>query len=1197
MATTQQVRQSQLFAAEDWRVIYTAFTQVNFNAYDFNTIRSSMIDYVRINYPEDFNDWIESSEFVALIDLLAYLGQSLAFRMDLNTRENFLDTAQRRESIFRLARMLSYQPQRSIPASGLLKITAVITNQPVYDSYGNNLQNVQVIWNDQNNPDWFEQFILVINATLNSTNTFGDPAKSGTVNGIETQLYEMNNTAIPTSVVPFTATVAGNTVNMELANASFNEGSQINLANSGNFYEVDPDPSKSWNVIYRTDGNGYSSANTGFFLYFKQGSMQFKDYQCALPVPNRVIDVNADGVNQTDVWVQNIDTSGRVNKKWTKVPSVNGFNVIYNSLEKSIRDIYSVISRDNNGNDQISIRFADGNFGSVPIGIIRVWYRISNNLTYQIRPSDISNQTFAFGYSDNLNNFWNVAFTTNLQYTVNNAQSTESNARIAQNAPQIYYTQDRMVNGEDYNLFPLQDGRILKNKAVNRTYSGQSRYLDMEDPTGSYSDLNVFGTDGILYSENDLNMRDVVNSPGTNTMVVVNTQIQPLLNGSLGSQQQALELKNFFYYNYPRVAIPTGYTWNTITSLTKSCTGAFFSGSKAVQVGSSVPAANPLRYITQGSLVAFSNGKEASMVGIVGDGAGVNLTGKLNNGQGAITASTILSTGDVPVSVISAFRTTLTSTDPNNETSAVASALASHKAFGMRYDTVDCVWKIITADNLSSSDTFSLEFAGNTSSTNKDASWLVKVIWVGTGWRIYSRSLRYIFESVRQTRFYFENTKKIYDPATSTAQLDYISVLAINADPRSGTLDVVAPIIYANSYTIGVSSTVGITKGQRIVGPGIPSDTTVVDVGTGAITISKQTTSGSVDAVLMLYPPSSLGRDYLWEITGQQIYPDGYSDPRSVRLTMWEGENYGIPDDPDEYNEIVDPSDDPSKMLFWGRLTSSDGYQYWQPIIILQSRIYSTPALVPSPTSPDWVEGELVYVISTGVFYQYVSDDLIDVTADHKMRIGRKDISYLWKHYAPTDQRVNPAVMNVIDMYVLTSAYDTDVRNWIATNGSTDAMPIPPTSAELKSEFSNLEDYKQMTDQIVWHPVSYKVLFGSQAVQEYQAKFKVVKTPGTTITDNEVKSLVIQAVNQYFSLSNWDFGQSFFFTELAAYIHQQLATIVGSVVITPLNAQAKFGDLFEITCEADQIFISGARVTDVQIVPALTETTLGITNG
>ena len=75
MAVSQQQRQKQLFAAEDWQVIYTAFTQVNFNAYDFNTIRNAMVEYIRLNYPEDFNDWTESSEFVAIIDLLAYLGQ------------------------------------------------------------------------------------------------------------------------------------------------------------------------------------------------------------------------------------------------------------------------------------------------------------------------------------------------------------------------------------------------------------------------------------------------------------------------------------------------------------------------------------------------------------------------------------------------------------------------------------------------------------------------------------------------------------------------------------------------------------------------------------------------------------------------------------------------------------------------------------------------------------------------------------------------------------------------------------------------------------------------------------------------------------------------------------------------------------------------------------------------------------------
>jgi hypothetical protein len=1124
MTVTQQTRQSQLFAAEDWRVIYTAFTQVNFAAYDFNTIRSAMVDYIRINYPENYNDWIESSEFVALIDLLAYLGQSLAFRIDLNTRENFLDTATRRESVFRLARMLSYQPRRSYPANGKIKITSVVTNQPVVDSMGRNLQNVKILWNDQNNADWFEQFIIVLNASLSSTNTFGTPVKSGTVQGYTTELYSMNNTAIPTSTVPFTASVAGNSVNFELVNVDFNPGTVNNVLNSGSFYEIDPDPLNAWSIIYQNDGNGYASANTGFFFYFKQGSIGFSDYQCSVPLANRVIDVNANNVNETDVWVQTVDTNGIPAVKWTKVPSVNGFNVVYNSLENNVRNIFSVITRDSAGSDQISIRFSDGNFGNIPTGIIRVWYRTGNNLTYQIRPNDIQSQVFAFNYLDNLNNTWSIAFTTDLQYTITNAQSSEDNTQIAQNAPQVYYTQDRMVNGEDYNLFPLQNGQALKVKAVNRFYSGQSRYLDSLDPTGNYSDLNVFGTDGILYSENDLNMRDIQNSPGINLVVTVNTQIQPLINGNLNSETQALELKNFFYYNYPSVNVTPGYTWKNIVSYTKSTSGAFFSGGVAVAVGSSASPNTSLVYFTQDSLITFQSGKTASIVGIVGNGTGVNQTGQISSGAGAVTLSNLIDTNDVPVSVIPSFRTTLT----QDEISMIAAAMAAHQTFGIRYDQNDGMWKIITPDNLSTSSTFSLQFAGNTTSTNKDASWLLKVVWVGTGWRVYSRALRYIFESVSQNRFYFNNTQKIFDPTTNTAQLDYINILGVNADPITG------------------------------------------------------------------FP---LGKDYLWEITGQQIYPDGYSDPRTVRLTMWEGQNFGIPDNPNEYNQIVNPSLTADKLLFWQLVTGSDGYQYWNPYIIPLDRIYTNSNMVPPASDPNWHEGEVAYVINQSIFYQWTNGSLIDVSSTFKMRIGRNNLNFLWKHFASSTQRINPAITNVIDMYVLTTGYDTDLRNWIATNGLPENQPQPPSSADLNSTFGSLEQYKMMTDQMIWHPVSYKVIFGNQAAPEYQVIFKVVKTAGTTVTDNEVKSLVIATINNYFALSNWDFGQSFYFTELAAYIHQQLATIVASVVITPLNAQAKFGDLFEIQCTADEIFISGARVTDVQIVQSLTETVLGISNG
>ena len=99
-----------------------------------------MIQYIRQNYPEDSNDYIESSKYLALIDLVAYLGQNLAFRTDLNARENFLETADRRESILRLARLISYNPTRNQAANGLLKIVGISTTENIVDS--NNLNQV-----------------------------------------------------------------------------------------------------------------------------------------------------------------------------------------------------------------------------------------------------------------------------------------------------------------------------------------------------------------------------------------------------------------------------------------------------------------------------------------------------------------------------------------------------------------------------------------------------------------------------------------------------------------------------------------------------------------------------------------------------------------------------------------------------------------------------------------------------------------------------------------------------------------------------------------------------------------------------------------------------------------------------------------------------------------------------------------------
>ncbi len=153
---------------QDWTKVYQAFSVADFQSYDFQTIRKALVDYLRLNFSEVFNDFIDSDEFIALIDCIAYLGQNLAFRGDLNARENFIDTAERRDSVLKLARLISYNPKRNIAASGQLKLVTIATTESVVDSLGNNISNLPINWNDPSNTNWQEQFNAILNAALGS---------------------------------------------------------------------------------------------------------------------------------------------------------------------------------------------------------------------------------------------------------------------------------------------------------------------------------------------------------------------------------------------------------------------------------------------------------------------------------------------------------------------------------------------------------------------------------------------------------------------------------------------------------------------------------------------------------------------------------------------------------------------------------------------------------------------------------------------------------------------------------------------------------------------------------------------------------------------------------------------------------------------------------------------------------------------
>jgi hypothetical protein len=131
-----------------------------------------------------------------------------------------------------------------------------------------------------------------------------------------------------------------------------------------------------------------------------------------------------------------------------------------------------------------------------------------------------------------------------------------------------------------------------------------------------------------------------------------------------------------------------------------------------------------------------------------------------------------------------------------------------------------------------------------------------------------------------------------------------------------------------------------------------------------------------------------------------------------------------------------------------------------------------------------------------------------------------------------------------------------------------------------------------ISDNIVFNSVTFKPLFGAKAPLQLQGIIKVVKALNTVASDSEIKSQVVAKINEYFTIDKWDFGDSFYFSELAAYLHRQLGSIISSVVLVPLNPLKSFGDLYEIRSAPNEIFVSAATVSDIEVISALTQSNI-----
>ncbi len=1127
MATSS--RQSALFGVNDWKAIYQTFREADFRSYDYETLRKSFIDYLRVYYPETYNDYIESSEFIALLDIIAFMGQGLAFRNDLNTRENFMDTAERRDSVVKLANLVSYTPKRNIAGQGYIKVTSIQTTQNLTDLNGFNLSNVPILWNDPANPNWLEQFNTIINATLTNTQRIGRPGNTAQILGVKTDEYGMT---IPTNslpIVPFSSTVDGINMGFELVSATSVDEDYV--------YEIPPAPSGRFNILYRNDKLGYGSPNTGFFFYFKQGSLQNFDFNLQQQISNQVIDIDIQGINNTDTWLYqlNMNNSTTPRTLWRMVENV--YADAYLQTETSDKKIFSVNSR---FNDQVSYVFGDGVFSEIPVGSYRAYVRAGNALTYTIDPSEMQGISVSFSYISRVGRQETLTLTLDLQTPVSTAQSRESLAEIKQRAPTRYYTQNRMVNGEDYNNFPYTlYSSIIKSKAINRSSVGVSKNLDLLDPTGKYSSTNSFAADGALYQD----------STNGNDLLTINSagDIITYLTDNLAAALAGTRANQYYLQNYPRYntneASGDGEVfWNTSTVDANSITGYFFNiinlADTPIAIGTY--STRNVKYITKGAMLQFtaptgyyfddnnrlipgSAGSTykttfwTSVLNVIGDGYN-NGEGSFTNGTGPVTLNGYVPSDAILTTVIPTFDNTLS----NNIIQECIVRMELQQSFSLVFNNSLTVAQERWSVEAYNADNWFINFESISGSTSNR-------------YNVTYRSLAYYFGSVADTRFTFENGKLVYDPFTGKTLQDYINVLATNTKPGSN-YPLVAPVKAS--------------------------------------------------------------------VVGQTVQSDGYVNDYAVEVASIDTNNRSIILDPDFFTTITGYVPDTANIgiyTFFVLVEDSINLSRYQ-IVPSTDVVYSYATKTQIEVAKyEYPEGQLFYAYTDNIFYTTVQDDTVTTPyyvlveqPQYSVLPGRQGLQFQYRHNSNNTVRIDPATTNIIDLYVVTQAYYTAYQNWIQDSTNTVPMPSRPTINELSQEYGKIQDYKMLSDSVVLNSVIFKPLFGTKAAPALRATIKVIKNSSTNASDSEIRSAVLTSMNNYFAINNWNFGDTFYFSELSAYLHAEVGELISSAVLVPNDPTMNFGDLYEIKCEPYEIFANAATANDVVVISALTPAELQI---
>lgn len=208
---------------------------IEYSAREFSSIKEELVLHAKRYYPETYQDFNEAGFGSLLLDTVAYVGDIMSFYLDYQANESFLETANERDNVLKLAKQMGYKHESAPSSTGIASFYIFAPANP--DGLGPDTRYIPVLRkNSSFTARNGTQFILIDDVRFDRTDNEVAVA----------QLDE--NTGLPTyyAIKSYGTVVSGRYVN-----------TVINVDNFTKFLKVEVPLRNVVEIISVTDSQGF----------------------------------------------------------------------------------------------------------------------------------------------------------------------------------------------------------------------------------------------------------------------------------------------------------------------------------------------------------------------------------------------------------------------------------------------------------------------------------------------------------------------------------------------------------------------------------------------------------------------------------------------------------------------------------------------------------------------------------------------------------------------------------------------------------------------------------------------------------------------------------------------------------------------------------------------------------------------------